>query len=107
MFLRAFATLLATFWGGRVGVGRANARTSAGLALVVSHHSRRNKDPARMGHPASTIFRIFSCMVCSLRTITSIVRFWGLIARKACPLIFARLVVYFVGFSADGGIRGG
>ena len=60
------------------------------------------KGTARMEHPAflapATIFRIFSCMVFALRGITSIVRFRGLIACKVGQLIFAGLVVCFVGF---------
>ena len=105
MFLRAFATLLVTFWCG-VSEG-ARAKTRTGLAFVVSHPSRRNKDPARMGHRAvATIFRIVSCTVFALRRTTSIVRFWELITCRVCPILFVGLVVCFVGFSGGAGVWG-
>ena len=82
----------------------ARGKEEDGLAFVVSHPCLRNKGTARMGHPAvETIFRMLSCMVFALRRITSIVRFWGLIACKVGQLILAGLVVCFVGF---GGWRG-
>ena len=73
--LRAFATLFVTFWRGRSGAGRA----------------------------VWTIFREFSCMAFALWGITSIVRFWELIACKPGPFILERLVVCFVGFSGGAG----
>jgi hypothetical protein len=36
---------------------------------------------------ARTIFRMFSSMGCNLRTITSIVRFWGIITGKVGPIL--------------------
>ena len=51
------------------------------------------------GLAASTIFRIFSCIVFALRRTTSIVRFWGLIACKVGQILFGGVVVCFVGFS--------
>ena len=51
------------------------------------------------GLAASTIFRIFSCIVFALRRTNSIVRFWGLIACRIRAISFGRLVFCFVGFS--------
>jgi len=66
------------------------------------------KGAARIGHPAfpaaATNFRIFSRIEFSLRRVTSIVRFWGLIACKVGITIFVGLVVYFVWFSGGVGI---
>ena len=118
MFLRACATLLATFWRVKSGVSRdsewTKAKTRTGLAFVVSHPCLKNKGMARMGHPDrgqsgvgdSTNFRIFPCIVSALRWITSIVRLLALIACRVEPVYFARLVICFVGFS-DGAEIGG
>ena len=114
MFLRAFATLLATFWRVKSGVSRdsewTKAKTRTGLAFVVSHPCLKNKGMARMGHPAflvaATIFRIFSRMAFALQTVNSIVRFWGLIACKVPTSYLAGLVVCFVGFRDGAGIGG-
>ena len=84
--LRAFATLLATFWRG------AMART--GLAFVVFHPCLKNKGTARMGHPASSAFfgglddfSDISSMAFALRRTNSIVRFLELIACKVGAII--------------------
>ena len=103
--LGVFARFCDTFCDVLARVGRCGrANDKDGLAFVVSHPCLKNKGTARMGHPAvETIFRMLSCMVFTLRRITSIVRFWGLIACKVGQLILAGLVVCFVGF---GGWRG-
>jgi hypothetical protein len=53
------------------------------------------------GSVAWAIFRIFSFMVFALQRISSIVRFWELIACSIGRAFLAGLVVCFVGFMGD------
>ena len=61
---------------------------------------------ARAGLEASTIFRISSFMLFTLRRINSIVRLLELIARNVFRMFFGVLVFCFVEFSDGGGIGG-
>ena len=104
--LRAFATLLAMFWPGgraawteRCGGAKDKDKDRAGLCGLppLPQEQGHGKGAERSGglDEFSDIF--FHGR--SLRRTISIVRFWGLIARKVFPVYFAILVVCFVIFS--------
>lgn len=82
VFVR-FRALFWAFWRGRRGVPSAS-----GDCLAVA-----------------TIFRRFSSMEFALWLVTSIVRFWGIIACKV-GWAFFELRVFFVGFSGGAEIVG-
>ena len=103
MFLRAFATVLVTFWRGR-GFGRDKGKDKdrAGLCGLppLPQEQGHGKDGAPGGlDDFSDIF----FMGLALRRTNSIVRFWGLIACRVGRVYFASLVVCFVGFRAGAG----
>ena len=95
MFLRAFATLIALFWRGQSGAGK--GKDGAGFCGLppLPQEQGHGKDGAPGG--CDDFSEIF-LHGCSLRTTTSIVRFWELIARKVGLVYFGALVVCFVGF---------
>ena len=97
--LRAFATLLVTFWRGR-GFGRDKGKDKdrAGLCGLppLPQEQGHGKDGAPGGlDDFSDIF----FMGLALRRTNSIVRFWELITCKVRQILFAGLVVCFVEFS--------
>ena len=79
------------------GEGRAaRAKARTGLAFVVSHpclaNSKYGQGHGKDGAPGGCDdFSEIFLHGCSLRTTTSIVRFWGLIARKVFPAHFGEI----------------